>query len=290
MLVGIDPDRIGHDRERAALASCGAAASASLGRARTSIGDGLTEPRLGRRDVDAARRPAARLGSRARSASRISWCWATVRGAGALLGHAAPGPHPQGPARDGAEHRGEGRVARPGRDRAGGTRRRARSARPRRPRRASAAGTRRASRASRRRCARQPGPWRPARGSAGPRSARARTLPASARRRRRTLRAAAPGRRLVTYVPSPRRTSSTRAVTSARTASRTVFRDAPRRCARSASGGSRAPGSQLSPGDHLAHLRDRGFGERCSHGVPQQVASVDVAPKIPRVDRSQEYH
>ena len=50
------------------------------------------------------------------------------------------------------------------------------------------------------------------------------------------------GARLVTYVPSPRRTSSTLICESARTASRSDPRDTPSRSASSCSGGSRSPG------------------------------------------------
>src|SRR5690606_39232863 len=50
------------------------------------------------------------------------------------------------------------------------------------------------------------------------------------------------GSRLVTYVPSPRRTSSTRMTSSAFTASRMELRDRPSRSASSFSGGSRSPG------------------------------------------------
>ncbi len=93
----------------------------------------------------------------------------------------------------------------------------------------------------RRRCAARRARWPPAPAPGAPRAAPGSSRPASGRRPSPMPSSSSSGRRLVTNVPSPRRTSSTRAVTSARTASRVVLREDPTSAASSCSGGSRLP-------------------------------------------------
>ena len=84
------------------------------------------------------------------------------------------------------------------------------------------------------------------------------------------------GSRLLTYVPSPCRTSRTRASESARTASRREFRERPSCAARSASRGSRVPGPHCAGGDQLAHRLDRVAGDPAPHWRPRPAASSSM--------------